>query len=54
MWDHTRTFTDLSLIREIELRYASFCQILIKDLLHPYWDKDRVTRVETYSGRKSR
>jgi len=43
-------FTDLSLIREIEMRYAAFCQILIRDLLTRYWDHERVSTVETCKG----
>jgi hypothetical protein len=38
--------TDLCLIRSIEVCYAEFCHILLREFLLPYWDHERVSLVE--------
>jgi hypothetical protein len=44
--------TDLHLIRSIEVCYAEFSQLLLRDVLIPYWDDERVAFVEdcSYAG----
>jgi hypothetical protein len=37
---------DLSFIYAIEKRYAAFCELILSDLLIPYWDNKRVGFVE--------
>jgi hypothetical protein len=37
---------DLCLIYSMEKRYATFCRIVLKDLLVPYWDNKRTGLVE--------
>ncbi|NYF50584.1 hypothetical protein [Tunturiibacter gelidoferens] len=37
---------DLSFIYAIEKRYAAFCELILSDLLIPYWDNQRVGFVE--------
>jgi hypothetical protein len=41
--------TDLCLIRSVEVCYAEFCQLLLRDVLIPYWDGERVAFVEDCS-----
>jgi hypothetical protein len=38
--------TDLCLIRSIEVCYAEFCHILLRDFLIPHWDHERVALIE--------
>jgi hypothetical protein len=38
--------SDLSFIYSIEKRYAAFCELILSDLLVPYWDSKRVGFVE--------
>jgi hypothetical protein len=40
---------DLCLIRSVEVCYAEFCQLLLRDVLIPYWDDERVAFVEDCS-----
>ena len=37
---------DLYLIYAIELRFAEFCHVVLRDLLIPHWEKNRVALVE--------
>jgi hypothetical protein len=41
--------TDICLIRSLEGCYAEFCQLLLRDVLVPYWDDERVAFVEDCS-----
>jgi hypothetical protein len=47
-WDRPsgRGLIDLYLIYAIELRCAEFCHVVLRDLLIPHWEKDRVALVE--------
>jgi len=42
--------TDPRLIRSIENCYAEFCQLLLRNVLIPYWDEERVAFVEDCGG----